>query len=102
MHLKFEEKIKLYIFTDVSGVIVIRDYMSSTIYSENFIFILLCPRTGGKTELWSRAHNVIHVRLFGTLESSLSCIKSSLTSYSLLIYLDLFFYVKGSLSTEAG
>lgn len=51
MHLKFEEKIKLYIFTDVSGVIVIRDYMSSTIYSENFIFILLCPRTGGKTEL---------------------------------------------------
>lgn len=51
--------------------------MSSSIYSENFIFILLCPRTGGKMELWSRAHNAMCVRLFGTRESSLSCIKSS-------------------------
>ena len=51
--------------------------MSSSIYSENFIFILLCPSTDGKMEMWSRAHNVMCVCLFGTRESSLSCIKSS-------------------------
>ena len=51
--------------------------MSSSIYSENFIFILLCPRTDGKMEMWSRAHNAMCVCLFGTRESSLSCIKSS-------------------------
>lgn len=47
-------------------------------------------------ELWFRAHNVMHIRLSGTLESSFSCIKCSLTSYSLWFILTCSFMWKAA------
>lgn len=53
-------------------------------YSEDFTFILLCPKIGGKIETFPCDPEpliVMQVRLFGIRESNLSCSKSNLKSY---------------------
>lgn len=58
--------------------------MFCTAYSENFIFMLLCPRVDGKTEMFLCDPGLIivmHISLSGTHESGLSCSKSNLKSY---------------------
>lgn len=58
--------------------------MFCAVYSEDFIFILLCPRVGAKIEMFQCDPKLIiglHISLFGMRESSLSCSKSNLKSY---------------------
>jgi hypothetical protein len=60
--------------------------MFCVIYLEDFIFILLYSRIGGKIGMFLCDPEwimVIYTGLFGTLESRFSCYKSNLKSYAL-------------------
>lgn len=78
MHLKFEEKIKLYIFTEggtsleysLFRITCFVPFIQNTLFLSYFV-----PELLGRLKYDPELIPVMHVHFFGTLESSLFCSK---------------------------